>query len=888
VLLKGASAEARIAFKDKGNSVKWEELTGLPDAWKQGLPPGKYTLKAETELGPQTVTFHVELDTVRLATLKRADSLAALLGADDPLVPLVRTEAILYRTATDRSPPYLADALDYLQSLPDYRRSPYLTKLRDSVERRLLEPDRVAQPLPADRPTGEKAIDEVRGLLAAGQWGRALNRLDALETETGGSVRTQAFAVLYRGVALSESGFKGEEDAGDCFRSAIIRLGANGTAEDRFRAHVNYAGYQSNRALDRLHNQSFQAAAGVAHPLTSALAAWSEAADHYGRALDLAGKLEKSDLAGVHVNLARLYAILADTLLGLKNADNEKALLPAIEGARYTAATHARFVTESKEADPAVRALAESILGQLALRSAELAACRKHAERARQIYLEAGSLPGVESAHRLMGLAFRNDKGAEARKNALRHLQVSWELGELLRERYPSGKAGANRAGFFARRAPVADQLVELLLEDGRPAEALAYVEQARARSLQDLLIAAAIPESAAPSTRELSAVLKNWPKDAVALEYYLGTEKAWVFVVDSPGRVRAFPLVGLKGEAIPPAQIIQLIRRFIREIDHLLDRERSRVLARKYDHSWQEDLHDLYRILIPVEAAIALKKSKIAVVIPQHLLHYLPFPALVTEPDRGRDSSEVPRPKFLIEEPVAIVQVPSLTVWDRLRQSPAAQIQEVRAIGDADNSGLPGVAQDLANLKAAFGSRIKASYTGTAAHEANAKAILAAKGLAFFGSHGQDRPDQPLDGQLIFEAPSPGNEDGFLTAAEVYSKPVLADLIVMSACYSGRADRSPLPGDDLFGLQRAFLQSGAKTVVAGLWDVYDGKAPELMNGVFQRLSKGESTAEALAGSQREFIKKYRDLPEPRRYFTHPYFWAVYSVWGDDRTTVKP
>jgi CHAT domain-containing protein len=96
------------------------------------------------------------------------------------------------------------------------------------------------------------------------------------------------------------------------------------------------------------------------------------------------------------------------------------------------------------------------------------------------------------------------------------------------------------------------------------------------------------------------------------------------------------------------------------------------------------------------------------------------------------------------------------------------------------------------------------------------------------------------------------------------------------------------IPGDDLFGLQRAFLQSGARTVVAGLWDVYDGKAPELMNGVFQRLVKGESTAEALTGSQREFIKKYRDLPEPRRYFTHPYFWAVYSVWGDDRTTVKP
>jgi CHAT domain-containing protein len=107
----------------------------------------------------------------------------------------------------------------------------------------------------------------------------------------------------------------------------------------------------------------------------------------------------------------------------------------------------------------------------------------------------------------------------------------------------------------------------------------------------------------------------------------------------------------------------------------------------------------------------------------------------------------------------------------------------------------------------------------------------------------------------------------------------------VMSACYSGLGDRSPLPGDDLFGLQRAFLHSGARTVVSGLWDVYDGTAPDLMLRLFEGLSAGKPAAAALADSQRTFLKSLRDtqLDEP---WLHPYFWAVYTAAGDDRTRV--
>lgn len=70
------------------------------------------------------------------------------------------------------------------------------------------------------------------------------------------------------------------------------------------------------------------------------------------------------------------------------------------------------------------------------------------------------------------------------------------------------------------------------------------------------------------------------------------------------------------------------------------------------------------------------------------------------------------------------------------------------------------------------------------------------------------------------------------------------------------------MPGDDLFGLQRAFLQSGIRTVVSGLLDVYDGTAPELMHGMFKELAAGKTAVAALASSQRAFVQKLRDTKE--------------------------
>jgi CHAT domain-containing protein len=196
----------------------------------------------------------------------------------------------------------------------------------------------------------------------------------------------------------------------------------------------------------------------------------------------------------------------------------------------------------------------------------------------------------------------------------------------------------------------------------------------------------------------------------------------------------------------------------------------------------------------------------------------------------------------------------------------------------------LPGVEQDLGNFARVFGGRVNRVFSGAEAEEGRARDVLRQPGFLLVATHGVNTADQPLFSHLMFQPDA--ENDGLLTAGELYTLPVGADLVVMSACYSGLADRSPLPGDDLFGLQRALLHSGGRAVVSGLWDVYDGTGPELMNGFFQNLHAGLSAPEALAASQRSFLRKLRESEEPEPWL-HPYFWAVYKYFGDDRVRLK-
>lgn len=886
VLKQGSRILARVAVREGQATITWPEIAGLPAEFSAGLPAGEYTLV--TEDGRQSTTFFVEDPEIRDWVMELPAEMEQLLGGRaDPLWLEVAVGHLLGQTDERGRPrPYPGDALDLIEQAPATVITPHLSDVRIRLLARL--EGRAVDRNDAADATGISAIDAARRHIVAGQWDEALAALDTLAADS--SPRTKGLATLYRAVVLAESGPAVESEARALFARAVVML--QPYQADAYRAHNNYANFLLARCQDRLYNQAFQIASGVRSPVVQSLMDWRDSLIQYRAALRLSERLGPAERPAVEANLARLYALLGDAIRTLDPPVNGQRGFAA--GDRQASAEAQRLARQALagEATDLVRAAAAEVLAHLAFREEDSETCAKHARESEEAYLRCGSLAGVESVHRLLGLMFLRRQPTEsgARAEALRHLRIARLLAEFLRSQVPADRLGLGRAGFFARRAYVYERIGELLIDDNRPLDALEYLELAKARGLQDVLSTGATSAVAQqPPTRRLSEIVSDWPGDVAAVEYYLGAERAWVFCVATSGEVGVRLLQDGRGQPVPPAGLVARVRSFLSNTDHQAVKMRQRLEADLgFDSAWQDELHRFCQELLPPAVLAELRRAKTVIVVPHHILHYFPLASLVTEPDPRATSAVMAKPRFLIDEPYDLCYAPSLTAWDLLREQPNRPIQQVNAsaiVHFPNAPPLPGVEQDIANLRTTLSAHLQTILTSQEALEGRARSLFDRRGLLFLATHGQNLADNPLASYLLFRPD--GENDGFLTAREIYETDVAADLVVLSACYSGLADRSPLPGDDLFGIQRALIHSGARTVVAGLWDVYDGTGPIVMGEFFTQLAAGRPAHTALAGSQRALLARLRasDEVEP---WLHPYFWAVYTAIGDDRTHFAP
>ena len=77
--------------------------------------------------------------------------------------------------------------------------------------------------------------------------------------------------------------------------------------------------------------------------------------------------------------------------------------------------------------------------------------------------------------------------------------------------------------------------------------------------------------------------------------------------------------------------------------------------------------------------------------------------------------------------------------------------------------------------------------------------------------------------------------------------------------------------GEGVFGLRRAFVLAGAKTLVMSLWKVPDRQTQELMNDFYRRILMGEPRADALRAAQLTMKEKH---PEPG-------YWGAFICQGE-------
>lgn len=127
--------------------------------------------------------------------------------------------------------------------------------------------------------------------------------------------------------------------------------------------------------------------------------------------------------------------------------------------------------------------------------------------------------------------------------------------------------------------------------------------------------------------------------------------------------------------------------------------------------------------------------------------------------------------------------------------------------------------------------------------------------------THGWFRQDNPM-----FSSISLG--DSQLNLFDLYQLELPCELVTLSGCGTGL--NMVVGGDELLGLVRGLFYAGAQGVLVTLWDVNDRSTAEFMKLFYEALKANKNKAQAVQEA----------MAEIRRRYAHPYYWAPFVLVG--------
>ncbi|HKD81928.1 MAG TPA: CHAT domain-containing tetratricopeptide repeat protein [Candidatus Angelobacter sp.] len=116
------------------------------------------------------------------------------------------------------------------------------------------------------------------------------------------------------------------------------------------------------------------------------------------------------------------------------------------------------------------------------------------------------------------------------------------------------------------------------------------------------------------------------------------------------------------------------------------------------------------------------------------------------------------------------------------------------------------------------------------------------------------------------------GGDSGILTALEAANLNLWGTkLVTLSACDTGIGEVHEREG--VYGLRRAFVLSGAESLVMSLWPVSDYVTREMITTYYTGLKNGRGRGEALRQAELAVLK--------RKGYEHPFYWASFIESGE-------
>ncbi len=475
----------------------------------------------------------------------------------------------------------------------------------------------------------------------------------------------------------------------------------------------------------------------------------------------------------------------------------------------------------------------------------------------------------------------------------------------------------------------VYEHLIKLLYQMEQGSNAFPYAERCRARTFLDALYQGSIkpsqlisPEAGISSGAVKPSVIdaaigasrKELRPNEAVLEYFVTQDGIYLWVIT--------------GDGISAPIFIKYSRdQLMRDV---ITMRKTLESNNPNQSTLAEFLTSFYTKLVkPGLDKLTGRKIDTLIFIPSGPLWYLPFAALEMS-----DQEKVPsgglgvRSPYLVER-YTIAYLPSLASLSALTKEGAQPVPEKPMIALADPAisatqlqtsskcavkplprypGLVKAARSFADELVGSDTGKQYVYAGSKAQEGVAYTVVGEK-VEVYAAHGQFNPSVPLESKLLL---APGGEatrvqsdsrvpDGNYHAWEA----LLTDhrgteLVVLAACesllphleevkgalavlgnkkcnqvtLSSNQLEKIVVGDEVVGLARAFLSSGAESVLGTLWLANPTAVGKLLVAMGAYRKGGDSWAQALAEAQRNLIKDTASSNP------NPWLWAPYQLIG--------
>ncbi|MBO9583209.1 MAG: CHAT domain-containing protein [Flavobacterium sp.] len=253
--------------------------------------------------------------------------------------------------------------------------------------------------------------------------------------------------------------------------------------------------------------------------------------------------------------------------------------------------------------------------------------------------------------------------------------------------------------------------------------------------------------------------------------------------------------------------------------------------------------------------------KHKNLIIVPDGILSFLPFEALVSETS---NTSNFTKMHYLLDKfDIAYNNSAELYLNANALSNGTTNVLGLFPIFEKTNYALRFSKNELESIKHNFDGQF---FENGDATFLNFKNNAIGKSIIHLSTHASSG-DLETPASIKFH-------DGEILFSELYSLQLNPDLVVLSACETGIGKL--YKGEGAMSIARGFQFAGAQNLLFSLWNVNDYTTSVFMDYFYKEIKHDSSFVQAAANAKRAFLKD-ENIPNAKK---SPYYWSAFVYYG--------